>query len=534
MLATMRRGCSRTRSSSCSAGGTESACSSCLSSGCVCSLVSTGISSESAINSRLRSISRPMMYSSLRSTTAAASLRLLFLQLPLPVEHACLGALRLGLGHHAGGLVEARQAGVREDVVGRELAELLPRLDRLRVPPELVERHGEPVPGVDVAGVEGERFPVLGDRFVELAVAEEIDRLVVEVLLAGHCGSVAHSRAPGQARKRGGRAPPSVVWDVPMPLEAELATALEAAGRGTPPPDFAAWALRLFAHQFERNAPYRAFCERRGVTPATVARWEDVPAVPSAAFRRVDLACGLPDAARLPCLCLAPPPALRPESSLVQMCVWVGEGLASGIEWMIGERGLETERLLARLAAAEASGEALLLLGVTAAFAQLFDACRARGRAFRLGPASRVVDTGGQKGMTRPLSRPGFLRECWTLLGIPGYYCINEYGMTELCSQRYDSALDDRFHGRSLAPRRLTGPAWLRTRVLDPDTLAAVAPGATGLLCHHDLANAGSVSVVLSEDLGRAVGDDGIEVLGRVAGAAPRGCGLLLADLEAP
>jgi len=171
---------------------------------------------------------------------------------------------------------------------------------------------------------------------------------------------------------------------------------------------------------------------------------------------------------------------------------------------------------------------------VTAAFAQLFDACRARGRAFRLGPGSRVVDTGGQKGMTRPLSRPGFLRECWTLLGIPGYYCINEYGMTELCSQRYDSALDDRFHGRSLAPRRLAAPPWLRTRVLDPDTLAAVAPGATGLLCHHDLANAGSVSVVLSEDLGRAVGDDGIEVLGRVAGAAPRGCGLLLADLEAP
>src|SRR5438034_3230690 len=271
-------------------------------------------------------------------------LRLLFLQLPLPVEHTRLGALRLGLGHHAGRLVEARQAGVREDVVGRELAELLPRLDCLLVPPELVERHGEPVPAVDVAWVEGERLPVFGDRLLELALAEEIDRLVVEVLLAGHCGSVAHSRAPRQARKRGGRAPPSVVWDVRMPLEADLAAALETAGRGAPPPDFAAWALRVFAYQFERNAPYHAFCERRGVTPATVARWEDVPAVPSAAFRRVELACGppeavfrtsgtsgagvrgrhlvpclalyrasalatfapfvLPDAARLPCLCL--------------------------------------------------------------------------------------------------------------------------------------------------------------------------------------------------------------------------------------
>src|SRR5437870_1227694 len=134
-----------------------------------------------------------MMYSSLRSTTAAASLRLLVLQLPLPVEHARLGALRLGLGHHAGRLVEARQAGVGEDVVRRELAELLPRLDRLLVPPELVVRHGEPVPGVDVAGIEGERLPVPGDRLLELAVAEEIDGRVVEVLLRRHGGSVPHS-----------------------------------------------------------------------------------------------------------------------------------------------------------------------------------------------------------------------------------------------------------------------------------------------------------------------------------------------------
>ena len=60
-----------------------------------------------------------------------------------------------------------------------------------------------------------------------------------------------------------------------------------------------------------------------------------------------------------------------------------------------------------------------------------------------------------------------------------------------------------------------------------------MAPGGVGLLCHHDLANAGSVSAVLTEDLGRAVGDDGIALLGRVAGAPPRGCGLLLAELGA-
>jgi hypothetical protein len=352
-----------------------------------------------------------------------------------------------------------------------------------------------------------------------------------------------------------------------MSLEVELTAAIEATRQGGPPPDFEPWALRVFAHQFERNAPYRAFCERRGTTPANVARWEEVPAVPTAAFRHADLTCGppeavfrtsgttdattrgrqlvphlalyrasalaafarfvLPDRARLPCLCLVPTPARRPDSSLVQMCAWVGDELTAGVEWLV-----EPERLLVRLAGAETSGEALLLVGVTAAFARLFEACRAHGRTFRLGPGSRVVDTGGGKGLPRPLSRAAFLRECWSAFGIPGYYCINEYGMTELCSQRYDSALDDRFHGRSLAPRRLVGPPWLRTRVLDPDTLAPVQAGGTGLLCHHDLANAGSVSVVLTEDLGRTVGDDGVEVLGRVAGAVPRGCGMLLADLS--
>src|SRR5438552_16155900 len=150
----------RTRPAACSSRRTERACSSCCKGGWVGSLVSTGISPESAMSSRLRSISRPMMYSSLRSATSAASLRLLFLQLPLPVEHARPGALRLGLGDHARRLIEARQAGVGEHVVGHELAEPLPRVDRLPVPTELVVRHGEPVPGVDVAGVEGERLLV--------------------------------------------------------------------------------------------------------------------------------------------------------------------------------------------------------------------------------------------------------------------------------------------------------------------------------------------------------------------------------------
>ncbi len=351
-----------------------------------------------------------------------------------------------------------------------------------------------------------------------------------------------------------------------MSVEEELAALIREGGTV----DFEAWAAREFRHQFEQNAAYRAYCLRRGVTPEVVARWEDVPAVPTAAFRHAALVCGepeatfrtsgttggpeargthlvphvalyrasaltgfsrfvLPDGARLPYLFLLPPPSLRPDSSLVHMCVDVATAFGTSAEWFAGPAGLDIERLVARLADAEACGEAVLLAGPTAGFVRLFDT----GRTFRLGPPSRVMDTGGQKGMPRPLSRAGFFRACWNALGIAGYFCVNEYGMTELCSQRYDSTLVDRFEGRGLAPRRLLAPPWLRTRVLDPDTLEPVAPGTTGLLCHHDLANAGSVSVVLTEDLGRTIGDDGIAVVGRVAGATPRGCGMLLAELTA-
>jgi hypothetical protein len=351
-------------------------------------------------------------------------------------------------------------------------------------------------------------------------------------------------------------------------LEGQLAAAIRAAGAAAHSFPFEAWALRVFAHQLANNRPYRAFCERRGVTLGAVQRWDQVPPVPAAAFRHVDLSCGppeatfrtsgttaggerrghhlvpcldlyrasalvtferflLPDAARLPAIFLLPPPSEHPDSSLVRMCAWVAEELSSESEWFGFAGGLDMARLLTRLREHETSGRAVLIAGPTAGFSRLFES----GAVFRLGPGSRLMDTGGAKGTARPLSRAGFVRACWTHLGIAGYLCVNEYGMTELCSQRYESVLRDRFAGRSLDARRLVGPPWLRTRVLDPDTLEPVAAGDVGLLCHHDLANAGSVSAVLSEDLGRAIGGDGIEVIGRIRGAPPRGCGLLLADL---
>ncbi len=56
--------------------------------------------------------------------------------------------------------------------------------------------------------------------------------------------------------------------------------------------------------------------------------------------------------------------------------------------------------------------------------------------------------------------------------------------------------------------------------------------GRPGLLAHFDLANLGSVSAVLTEDVG--VGEPGgFRLLGRAAGAEPRGCSIAMDDLLA-
>ena len=126
------------------------------------------------------------------------------------------------------------------------------------------------------------------------------------------------------------------------------------------------------------------------------------------------------------------------------------------------------------------------------------------------------------------MSRHGVLQAVWNLLAIPGYFVVNEYGMTELSSQLYDNVIRDRYQGRG-THRALAGPDWLRTLVLDPGSLREVAPGEAGVLCHFDLANAGTALAVLTEDIGRLTAD-GLEVLGRVQGAEARGCSLALAD----
>jgi len=232
-----------------------------------------------------------------------------------------------------------------------------------------------------------------------------------------------------------------------------------------------------------------------------------------------------PDVARMRLISLIQSVDDLPQSSLAQMVAWAMAdfGEADSL-YAVTADGIDFTVLTDALRQSEHDGRPLCLMTTTGALVRVFDHFRTRSLSFRLPHSSRLMDTGGTKGSPRPLSRNGVLHAAWSAFAIPGYFCVNEYGMAELSSQFYDSVIADRVHGRH-RPRRKLGPHWSRTLVLDLETLAPVTGDAPGLLCHFDLANAGSAMAVLTEDVGHCDGD-GFQLVGRFPGAETRGCSL--------
>ena len=342
-----------------------------------------------------------------------------------------------------------------------------------------------------------------------------------------------------------------------------------------PLPDhrFDALARAAFAFQFERNAAYGAWCTRRGVSPASLRHWSEIPAVPTAAFRELALVAGrpdraeavfrtsgttrgaerrgahyipdlslyhgsllpnfaarlLPDGASLPMLSLIPSPPELPDSSLAHMVAQVMDRFgAPGSGWFAtSAHGIDHARLRRALEGCTRDGRAVCLLGTSLSFVHWLDGLAERDEHFTLPPGSRLMDTGGFKGRSRDVPADELRAEYQQRLGIPAAACINEYGMTELCSQFYDSTLAD-----PRASRRKLAPPWVRTRVVDPDSLEEVPAGRRGLLQHVDLANLGSVMAVQTEDVGQSTAD-GFLVHGRAAGSMPRGCSIAMDELLA-
>jgi hypothetical protein len=335
--------------------------------------------------------------------------------------------------------------------------------------------------------------------------------------------------------------------------------------------DFNALALKIFAYQYDGNAPYRSLCERLGRSPRTVTSWTDVPAVAAASFADVRLACFppertvlrfvssgttragsrnsvheldttvlydaslsahfrrcvLPDRPAITMIVLSPPFEEAPQSSLAYMLSRLFARYADGGGFFISGGKLESDALIRELTKLR---QPVLLFGTALAFVHLLEVMADERVRFTLPAGSRLVETGGFKGQNRMIERAAFYRSLSRAFGVPLDFCISEYGMCELGSQWYDANLADALTGDAPRYELKIGPHWTRVGVVDPVTLEAVPQGHTGLLRVFDLANRGSVAAVLTGDLVRSNGD-GFVFLGRSPAAPPKGCSITIDSL---
>lgn len=331
-------------------------------------------------------------------------------------------------------------------------------------------------------------------------------------------------------------------------------------------------ALALFRFQFSACAPYARLCASLDRTPDRVEQVSDIPAVPTGAFKEFDLRCFPEDETTqvfrtsgtsidrrgalhldsvvlyeasllaslrhsfLPGLVgtrpemrfLAPGPAEAPDSSLTHMfeALRLAEGHPSS-DYDLREGRLDLHAFEAAVERARRADRPLIVAGTSFAFVHFLDDPQAAGETrWHLPAGSRVMETGGFKGRSRTVPREVLRSDIAARFGLDERAVVNQYGMTELGSQFYDSTLID-----PDGPRRKEAPPWTRVRFVDPESGRDVAPGEVGMIVIHDLANTGSVAAIQTADLGRAIKSDdggviGFDVLGREEGAEARGCSI--------
>jgi hypothetical protein len=332
-------------------------------------------------------------------------------------------------------------------------------------------------------------------------------------------------------------------------------------------------ALELFTLQFKFNSAYRKICEARKLTPQIVEHWTQIPAVPTGAFKELELTSLAPgertavfhssgtmeqkpsrhfhNAESLKiyeaslwewfqqkvladsrftihdsrAVFLTPPAAQTPHSSLVHMFEIVRQKsglLESAFAGQISADGAWIVDFAATVQKIKGACDAetpLILLGTAFSFVHLLDFLAENHLRFQLPEDSRVLETGGYKNRSRAMPKSELHALITKRFGVPCRNVICEYGMSELSSQAYDSTIHN-------SERQFYFPPWARVQIISPETGREVADGETGLIRVFDLANVFSVAAIQTEDLGIRRGD-GFELIGRVQLAEPRGCSLM-------
>jgi Acyl-protein synthetase, LuxE len=334
--------------------------------------------------------------------------------------------------------------------------------------------------------------------------------------------------------------------------------------------------MALARYQARRIPAYERLLARRGTDPRSARSLSELPAVPTDAFRLARIAAHAPRLDRavfrtsgtqgpargehvlsttatyevaalawgswalfpdapLPMTAIVLAPGGTSDSSLGFMLELFVQTFAADAHFVVetgadGKQRVSTERIARVCDESAGQGSAVLLLGTSFAFVHSLDGLA--GRSFALPRGSRAMHTGGTKGRSREVAPAELRADIASTFGLPENAVVGEYGMTELSSQLYEGTLRAMLGLPTPADRPgvFVPPPWMRVSAADPETLAPLPAGETGILRIEDLANVDAAVAIQTADRGRLV-PGGVELLGRAAGAPPRGCSLAIDEL---
>jgi len=127
-----------------------------------------------------------------------------------------------------------------------------------------------------------------------------------------------------------------------------------------------------------------------------------------------------------------------------------------------------------------------------------------------------IMETGGMKGRRKEIVRQELHQLLIEGFGVSKIH--SEYGMTELLSQAYSK-------GRGI----FECPPWMKILIRDTeDPLTYQKSSKTGGINVIDLANINSCSFIATQDLGKVIGHNKFEVIGRFDNSDIRGCNLMV------
>lgn len=306
-------------------------------------------------------------------------------------------------------------------------------------------------------------------------------------------------------------------------------------------------ALKVFRYQYENNVVYREFCEFLNIEKGNIKSISQIPFLPIQFFKSHNIlssaneiqqtftssgTTGMSTSKHLvtdlslyeesyrnafsefygniedyAVLALLPSYLEREGSSLIYM---INDLIERSNNSNSGFYLKNYDELIVKLANLDASGQNVLLIGVTYALLDLIEKQK-----FQL-KNTIIMETGGMKGQRKEMIREELHAILCNGFGVKSIH--SEYGMTELLSQAY-----------SLGNGIFECPNWMSVLIRDTeDALSYVDYGKTGGINVIDLANINSCSFIATQDLGKKYPNNSFEVMGRFDNSDIRGCNLMV------